>query len=225
MIKNINRIGHFTSSKVGRLMMTPAKRNTYISEVRMERKLKRPLETDVSAKPLTWGNLVEGFVFDTKLGLEYQLTSSDVIKHPTVEWWSGSPDGMREGCVMDIKCPYTLKSFCELSEMTIETFKKDEPEYYWQLVSNSILLGVENAELIVFCPEYSDLPSIIHRAQNIDSLDQYKYYWIASANYDELPYLTEESEYKSLFKLEFRVPEQDKEDLTQAIIKANQEIC
>jgi hypothetical protein len=225
MIKNTNRIGHFTSSKVGRLMMTPAKRSTYIDEVRMERKLKRPLDIDTTARPLSWGNLVEGYVFDKKLGLEYKLTSSDVIKHPTIEWWSGSPDGMRENCVMDIKCPMTMKSFCQLSEMTIDTFKKEEPEYYWQLVSNAILLGVEYAELIVFCPEYEDLPNIIHKAQNIDSPEQYKYYWIAQANYDELPYLTPESEYKSLFKLEFKVPEQDKTDLTNAIIQANQSIC
>lgn len=227
MINNTNRIGYFTSSNIYKLVGTPKPRATYIQEKKFERKLGRSLNKDESARPLNWGKLVEGIVFNI-IGPEYSLTSQDTIKHPTIENWSGSPDGLKNGVVMDIKCPYTMKSFCELAEICenkdLETFKKEYPEYYWQLVSNAILLNVDSAELIVYCPYKSELAMIRDVAQNVDTTDQFKYYFIAQSIDDELPFILDGGYYKNLNFFEFEVPVQDKEILTQSVIKANLEL-
>ena len=90
---------------------------TYIEEKNFERKLGRRLSEQISARPLEWGKLVEQRAFEV-LGLEYQLVSDMTIEHPLYpEFWAGSPDGVKNGVVMDIKCPSTLKSFCQFYEI------------------------------------------------------------------------------------------------------------
>ena len=187
---------------------------TYMKELRYQRKLGRGLNSDHSARPTTWGNLVERRVFDL-LPLEYRLTSKETIIHPYIPYWAGSPDGFTDELVYDIKCPYTLKSFCELSELTAENFKEEYPEYYWQLVSNSILTNKTKAELIVYCPYQSELQDIRNLCEDYD--ESWKVFWIANSNDSELPYLPEKSEYKNLTKLSFDVSEEDQIALTNKI--------
>ena len=200
-------------------MGAPKPRQTYLEEIEMERRLLRSLNTEINTRPITWGLLGEKLVFNL-LGLEYKYYSDETKAHPTIPGWAGSPDGEKPDCIIDIKCPYTLKSFCELVEICnkqdIEFFKSEHPDYYWQLVSNAIITDKKNAELIVFCPYLETLPTIIHMAQNIEQ-DQFKYYWVAQANYDELPYILKESEYSEINKFEFEVPESDKQLLTNTI--------
>src|SRR6185437_4228886 len=157
MINNTPRIGNFTSSEIGALMSKDrsgkgfgAPALTYIKETNMERRLGRSLTDEINARPLIWGKLLEGHVFSL-LGLEYTLSSTETISHPSISFWSGSPDGgnyQPARTVVDIKCPITLKSFCQLvdayREGGIEKVRddhKDGEKYYWQLVSNAILTG------------------------------------------------------------------------------------
>src|SRR6186713_1406515 len=124
MTTNTARVGNFTSSEIVALTKTgsrpmteeekeahkkanPKSRKTtieswpgeaaitYIEEKNMERRLGRSIDDEKSAKPLIWGKLLEGHVFD-KLGLEYTLSSTETIVHPTIPYWSGSPDGDKE---------------------------------------------------------------------------------------------------------------------------------
>ena len=99
----------------------------------------------------------------------------------------------------------------------IDTFKYERPEYYWQLVSNSILLGKQFAELIVYCPYEDDLGLIKHEAQNVDAQDLYKYYWLASATNEEIPYILPNNDFIDLNKFKFEVPTEDKDLLTETI--------
>jgi hypothetical protein len=111
-----------------------------------------------------------------------------------------------------------LKSFVELVDIQdIDTFKYERPEYYWQLVSNAILLDKQFAELIVYCPYEDDLGLIKHEAQNVDAQDLYKYYWLASATNEEIPYILPGGEFKDLNIFKFEVPTEDKELLTETI--------
>ena len=64
------RIGNFTSSEIFNLMANGKKEGelgapalTYIKECNMERRLGRQLENDQNARPTSWGNLCEGYVF------------------------------------------------------------------------------------------------------------------------------------------------------------------
>lgn len=238
MTTNSARIGRFTSSEIVALTKEGKKAGTfgvpaitYIEETNMERRLGRSLDDEKSAKPLTWGKLLEGHVFDM-LGLEYTLSSTETILHPTIPYWSGSPDGDKDDTVTDIKCPLTLKSFCNLVDPIYEGLTgmaamnairerhKDGDKFYWQLVSGSILLNKKYAELIVYMPYFSELPTIKMLAQNVPGEAMGKHYWISMSQDDELPFLIDGGYYKNLNIIRFEVPELDKEYLTDCVLRA-----
>lgn len=247
MINNIPRIGNFTSSEIVALTKTGKGLNgfgvpaiTYVSETNMERRLGRSLTDESSARPMTWGKLLEERTFDL-LGLEYSLCSTDTIIHKTIPYWCGSPDGVKEDTVIDIKCPMTLKSFCQLvdplynvvQDMTqdeqgiwcinqVRENHKDGEKFYWQLVSNAILTNSIFAELIVYVPYLSELPEVKQMAQMVDTQSLSKHYWIAMAAEDELPYLKDGGYYKNLNTIRFKVPQSDRDLLTAKVLLAGE---
>lgn len=226
MIQNINRVGNFTSSEIAALMTKDRKGDgfgapalKYIKECRQERKLGRSITSESNARPLIWGKVCEGIAFN-QLPLEYELISQDTIVHPEFDFWAGSPDGKKPNTAADIKCPMTLTSFCDLVDSaTIDEVRKnhkDGEKFYWQLVSNSILLNVEYAELIIYAPYYSELSEIRSAAEGNP-----KAYWIWSALDDELPYLLEDGQYKNINIIRFKVSQDDKDALTERVLKAS----
>ncbi len=241
MIRNQNRIGNCTSSEIvaltklakdGKSFGVPAL--TYIAECNMERRLGRSLTDESNARPLTWGKLGERHVFDNILGTEYALCSLATIVHPTINHWSGSPDGTKKDTVADIKAPMTLKSFCQLVDpvyaglsgedamKVIRETHKDGEKYYWQLVSNAILTQKQFAELIVYVPYKSELDEIRRLAQSVEPDQLSKHYWIAMALEDELPHLIDGGYYKNLTTIRFEVPQADKDLLTAKVLKAGE---
>lgn len=253
MINTIARIGSFTSSEICALLTEGKTKGTfgkpaltYIEETNMERKLGRSLCDESNARPLTWGKLLEVRAFEL-LGLEYSLVSKETVRHPAIDFWSGSPDGVKEDTVIDIKCPVTLKSFCQLvdplhanlsgmdamnairngyvdSAGLAHAAHKDGDKFYWQLVSNSILTSSRFAELIVYVPYFSELPEIKVMAQSVDTDLLSKHYWIAMATDHELPYLVDGGYYKNLNIIRFEVPESDKEKLTAMVLLAGKSL-
>jgi hypothetical protein len=230
---NMVRVGNFTSSEIVALVSKGKEKGsfgkpalTYIEECNMERRLLRSVCDDVTARPLSWGLLVENIAFE-KLGMEYTLTSQETDQHPTIPYWSGSRDGMKldEGkTVIDIKCPMTLKSFCTLADcQTIEEIRdnhKDGEKYYWQLVSNAIINDCKFAELIVYMPYKKELDEIRELAQNMPQEYLYKFFWIANGNDEELPHLLENGHYKNINIIRFEVPQSDKDFLTERVLEA-----
>jgi len=233
----------FTSSQMvrlaanGRDKKSPSdKFYTYIEEVAQQIRLGRPLSKEQDAKAALWGKLCEKYVFETSglLGLEYTPMGDTTLKHPTINQWAGTPDVKREGFVGDIKCPFTMGSFCGLVDearnekreilheaLTVDAFKynhKDGDKFYWQLVSNAILLGVDKAELIVFCPYQSELEAIRDLASKMPN--DYEYRFVTNAHDSELPYLIDGGHYKNLNKIEFDIPQADIDFLTGRVLKA-----
>lgn len=213
----------------------------YIEEKNMERRLNRSLFDVSNAKPLTWGKCLEKRVFDI-LGLEYELCSTTTREHPLIsedkryECWKGSPDAEKfdEGkTVVDIKCPLTIKSFCQLvdplikygdGEMAIQVIRQKHQsgeEYFWQLVSNSIITGAKYAELIVYMPYLSELPEIRQYAKYPDDSDDKKYNWIAWGSDDDLPWLFDDGYYENVNVIRWEVSETDKEELTKRVLEAS----
>ena len=229
------RIGNFTSSEIGALMSNGKKAGslgapaiTYIQEKNFERKLGRALENETNARATTWGTLCEAIVFKA-LGLEYSCISKNSILHPEYNFWSGSPDSVcheEEGCtVVDIKCPFTLKSFCQLVDawalggiQALREYHKDGDKFYWQLVSNAILTGCNTAELIVFAPYKNDLQQIRELAQRDDYMP---FYYAAES---ELPWLYEGGYYSSVNKMRFAIPAEDKAALTARVVEAAEQL-
>lgn len=237
ILLNTSRIGNITSSEIVELTTNGKEKGsfgkpfyTYVDECNMERKLGRSITNEVDARPLTWGKLCEKKVFEL-LPLEYRLCSHDTIEHRTIKYWAGSPDATKQNVVSDVKSPQKLKSFCTLVEplyMTtpltgmaainwVRKNHKDGEKYYWQLVSNSILTNSEIAELIIYAPYKSELPSI--RQLATDEND-YAYQWIARAKDGELPYLIDGWYYKNLNIISFEVPQADKDFLTDRVLAA-----
>lgn len=225
MINNINRIGKFTSSEIWKLTKKDRSGKgfgqialSYIEEKIYEKLLGRSLSTESDAKPLQWGKLNEAKCFEL-LGLEYTLTSDKTINHTKFDNWSGSPDGVKDGVVIDIKCPFTLKSFCQLNNChdkdTLIEFTQSGEAYYWQLVSNAILTNTNKAELIVYCPYQSELNSIREEAE----INNYK--WIAYATDEQLPYLIEGGYYKNIKTISLDIPQEDKQLLEELVDKAS----
>jgi len=224
------RIGRFTSSGISALLSVgkdkvsfgkPA--TTYIAEKNMERRLGRSLNTDTSSRATSWGKVVEMRVFEI-LGLEYQHVSTDSISHPQYpDIWAGSPDLVKDGVVSEIKCPFTLKSFCQFADCKdIQEIRDNHPDgddYYWQVVSNAILTGVDKAELIIYCPYQKELSDIRDWVNNYDG-NQTPMQWIQFATDYELPYLPEGGHYKNLNIFAFEVPQSDKDLLTAKVLEA-----
>jgi len=243
------RIGNFTSSGIVALLSEPAAKKktegeifgaaakTYIEEANMERRLNRSLSMDTNARPTAWGNFVEGIAFEL-LGTEYKISSQESFIHPDIPYWGGSPDGYKfdEGkTVFDLKCPYTLTSFCKLVQPLYEGLTgidamnairenhKDGEKYYWQLVSNSIIGECKFAELIVYVPYLSELEGIRDATNNFDG-NQNKVAFINFATDEELPYIFSNGYYKNLNVIRFEVPEQDKLLLTARVLAAGKQL-
>lgn len=239
IISNPARIGSFTSSEIYNLLKkdrtgkgfgVPAM--TYIEERNMSRRLGRSLTTETNARPTTWGKCLEPFAFQ-KLGFDYELVSDVTIQHPDIPYWCGSADIMKivfignefteQRSVGDIKCPQTLKSFCQFVDCMkepnpIEAIRANHSsgeQYYWQLVSNAILTNSDYAELIIYVPYRSDLDEI-----RLTASDNKAFKWIEYADDYELPWLIEGGHYHDLNVIRFEVPKSDKDLLTNAVIEA-----
>lgn len=223
-----SRIGIFTSSAIYRLMETPAKSKTYIKEKRREIKLKAPISIETNAHPLSWGNALEGFVYLNHLDINYSYQSKDTIVHESGEF-AGTPDlDDSEGdCVGEIKCPFTRIGFIDLAEICekadTEYFKSEKPEYYWQIVSNAILLGRKYGELIAYMPYESEIPAIVDYIESIDDFQlQLDIQWVIHTDVSRIPHIPTHSDYKNKYTFKFLIPELDKSELLEKIKIAHQ---
>lgn len=217
-----DRYDKITSSECYKLFESAKVRATYLEEKRFAKKMKAPMSQESNARPLVWGKFLESYAFD--LLIDYELTSQDTIVHPKIDKWSGTPDGVYKDIVFDIKCPYTRKSFCKLAEIIISQdvalLKKEYPEYYWQLISNAILTNKPKCELIVYLPKQRELEAIREKAnQNTDIELETKIFWIVNSIDDDLPHQPNESEYQSMYRLEFEAPQEEKEHLIDSILR------
>ena len=245
ILQNTLRIGNFTSSeafkltkkdKSGKGLGEPAIR--YIMQTNDERMLGECIDEEADAKPLQWGKLIEPMVHD-KLGLEYTFCSDITKAHPTIPYWVGSKDGTREiaeRTIIDYKAPTTKTSFVGLVRplyqgftgydamiairdgYTYNGFKypkhKDGEKYFWQQVSNAIIDDVEWGELIVFMPYQRELIEV----QNLIGDDR-RYNWITN-NPDAVPCLKDDSMFKNLNIIRFKIPQSDKDFLTECVTAA-----
>lgn len=223
-----SRIGLFTSSKIFKLM-TLAKNQkdfgapalNYIESKRREKILKAPIDLETTARPLSWGKAMEGYLQDTHLGIEYELLSIETDVHES-GMFAGTKDFIKGDTVGDIKCPMTRDSFCDLVEIvekaSVDYFREANPEYYYQIVSNSILTAKEYGELIVFMPYASEIPAIIEYIELIDDFQLQKdVQWVVHEAIERVPHIPDDSDYKNIYKFRFQIPAKDKVDLYEKI--------
>lgn len=235
--RNLARVGNFTSSGIGALMSNGKKTGslgqpalTYVRKKNIERRLGRALVEDVNARATQWGNLCERRVIEL-LGSDYSASSQVTVDHPDINFWKGSPDAKKKDSITEIKCPFTLLSFCDMIdafergvsiEDSVAIFRDIDQKtelYYWQMVSNAVLLGKDYAELVIYMPYKSEL-DVIQEMASTAAQDGMNVKWVYWALHDELPYLLDDGYYKNLNVFRFRVPQEDKEALTERVIEA-----
>jgi len=199
---------------------------TYIKECNWERKAGRSMEQEVWSKETAWGKLNEPRVMNI-LGGDYIRTGTETaLTHPKYDFWKGSPDGQKFNLLLpekvaEVKCPFTLTSFftfadCENIEDVREKHKSGEM-YYWQVVSNACILGLDKAELIIYCPYEDELMEIRQEAEICPDIDTAK--WMERVNPSSLPYLIRGKGYESIKIFDFVVPQADKDRLTERVIE------
>lgn len=240
IISNIERVGNFTSSEIYKLFAEPtaaAKKQgdifgkgalTYIREKNMERRLKRSLDDEKRARPLLWGKMLESRVFDL-LSVGYTVIGDVTDVHKEIPYWAGSKDCECESgnVVGDVKCPITLKSFCDLVQPLYDGFTgmdamnairdihADGEKYYLQIVSNACISGAKFGELIVYMPYQSELEEI-----KFDVLDNPDYGWVKWALDGELPFLIDGGYYKNLNIIRFEIPDTEKDRIKDRVLEA-----
>ena len=235
------RVGNITSSEIVALTTNGKAKDTfgkpfytYIKQCNWERNLGRSLDTNTTSRPLSWGKLMEIFYFQTMGLIHYTPLMDEPKQHPTIESWWGSPDAINNNlkCVSELKCPQTMQSFCQLVEPLMQGMTginamyiirgehPDGEKYYWQCVSNAIITGNTNAELIIFCPYKSQLDDVRQLAQDMPTDQLYQYYWIGNATDKELPYLIDGGKYKNINSIYFEIPQADIDFLTNRVNEA-----
>lgn len=231
ILENQIRNGNFSSSKIFNLLKVGkdkvsfgAPALNYIQEKIYERKMKRSINTDAETRPTLWGSFNE-FRVHNMLPMGYEHINDITIAHPKYPFWVGSPDckNVKESVVSDMKCPQP-KAFCVLIDncsQGMDIFKAEHEDYYWQLVSNACILGMDYIELIVYMPYESELEEIRAEAENFDGLDQYKYRFIAESSKHQLAYLPNDSEYKNLNIFRFPLDKGDAILLESKVIAAS----
>ena len=229
------RIGRFTSSEIYNLMANGRAKDSvgapffnYVKKKRQERKMGCSFGSNDSGKATKWGSFVEWWLMYKRpdiIGLEYTLTPSTTTAHKDYsDYWAGSRDGYNNltQAVIDLKCPWTRESFADFADcQTVDEVRenhRDGEKYYWQLVSNACIAGVDNAELVIFLPNEEQVALIQHSAIHSDhGLDAF---FIGNANEGDLPYNPKQSQYQSLIKFCFTIPQSDKDALTERVKKA-----
>lgn len=241
MNNKIERIGKFTSSEIVALTTNGKAKGTlgkpaytYIDEKNWERRTGRSIKSDVTARPLSWGKLLEKRVFD-KLPLSYDYTPKETRMNEGWDCWAGSVDNIKHDAGLtacDIKCPVTLKSYYRIADclnfadpiQQLRDTHDDGEKYYWQIVSNAIINKCKYGELIAYCPYKSELEEIRSLAFNWEGDDQKNYLWIYGATDDELPWLMDDGFYKNISIIRFEIPKDDIEFLTSRVSLASNEL-
>lgn len=242
MINLTERIGNFTSSQIYRLMGTPSVRETYLKEKRAERALKRSVDLGAYSKSMTFGKIMEAFIFSQEkyfpTGSGWELCNKTTVIHPKIKCFAGSPDALEKQTCGEIKC-FEPKGYYEISnalirlkngDISLDEFKKDFKEVYWQVVANSIITNKPKCAIFVYIPSLEELEyciSLINETNFCEKigLDEWMYrYIVEHAEKEELyklPYIdTSKTDWPNFVKYEFQAPAEDIIQLTKAVLDA-----
>lgn len=104
----------------------------------------------------------------------YESITNNIVQpggmwlHGDVHSFSVSPDGLidHDGLI-EIKCPYTAKSFVKLSRATDgDSLKAINPDYYWQVQAQLAVTGRKWCDFVVYEPALSYALHIAHIERN-----------------------------------------------------------
>lgn len=239
MNNKANRVARLTSSKISVLLVKGngkygfgAGAITYLNQKLMELDLGRGISLPVNKWEMNWGKLWEVWVH-WQLGSEYELIIDRTTINPKMPWHSGSEDfqvNIEGGCISELKC-YQMENHFKyskcLQKQSIEIFKNEFADEYWQIVSNSLIHNTKYGEAIAFMPTEENLIEMRQLVEGTDYIekhikdDPFKYKFIVDRDLWDLPFIPSHSDFPSMTKFRFEVPIDDKIRLIERLNKAN----
>lgn len=173
----VSRLGFFTGSRIGDLMTSGKKGEmfgktalSYVYEVCAERDLLQSYIDDdylfeiyqqqvsINNKFIEFGHDNEDFAAERyQLVTGCELEECESIQHPTIPYFSASPDRIAIKCtlkkVVEFKCPLP-KTFMEyMAEVKDnDTLKAVNPKYFYQIQAELSVTGLDRADFVAFCP-------------------------------------------------------------------------
>jgi len=161
------RIGKFSASEIYKLITKGRKgeyfgegAQTYINTKVAELLTLERVGGKFNNDAMEWGNAheeeaAERFLKDYGLPFTYH----GVAFPKWYEWTDfsgGSPDGVGDTFIIEIKCPYNSKEHLEhLLLTTAADLKAYAPEYYWQCVWNAIITNRPECIFISYDPRFA----------------------------------------------------------------------
>jgi hypothetical protein len=147
------RVGKITSSKIGRIMGTPAKRRTYLNEVLAELLTGQAIVVP-ETNAMLYGASLEGealYEIENRLN----ITANTSYFYQYGEYSGGTPDGENEDTAFEVKCPFNQSYHVgHLTCKTQEDLKTWEPDYYWQLKFNMLFSGRNKGIFASYDPRF-----------------------------------------------------------------------
>lgn len=207
---------------------------TYIQGKKAERCLGRSIDLGKGGSATIWGKVAEYYCDKFHLPLDCVMASTETDVHPEYPFWSGTKDFTKKDTAGEIKC-FEPNKYFELSyaliklnagEITIDEFKKEFPDIYWQPVSNAIILNKRFAQIVCFMPTEEQLHQIRKEVEETNILevlgiDPWKARFIIENDISELPYVKNPN-YPNFVSYEWEIPQSEKDFLTSRVLKAEE---
>lgn len=147
------RLGKFTASEIHKLLGTGKVRDTYILEKATEILTGEPV-TDLSGmKALEWGKKYEKEAYTLWEGGTKGYLGEKFF--PYGEWAGGSPDGLKDSKVVEIKCPYnSINHLANLQLENANDLLKLHKDYYAQIQFNMLCTKKKWGVFISYDPRF-----------------------------------------------------------------------
>lgn len=188
------RLGHWTGSAIGKLMVSGRKKDevfgdtakSYIFKILAERSLSEKVveddemfalyveQTGIFNKAVQWGhdNEEEARRLYAELN-KVEVTEVSSVEHMDIALYAASPDGcvMATDKVIEIKCPNpdTAVRYRYLIH-DAESLKKVNSDYYWQVMAEMDCTGATACDFIVYCPFLAEPMYIVTIERNDEAI-------------------------------------------------------
>ena len=188
------RLGHWTGSAIGKLMVSGRKKDevfgdtakSYIFKILAERSLSEKVveddemfalyveQTGIFNKAVQWGhdNEEEARRLYAELN-KVEITEVSSVEHLDIALYAASPDGcvLSTDKVIEIKCPNpdTAVRYRYLIK-DAESLKKVNSDYYWQVMAEMDCTGATACDFIVYCPFLAEPMYIVTIPRNGEAI-------------------------------------------------------
>lgn len=150
------RLGKFTASEIYKLMGTPKSKGDIFTATAYTYILDKVAEKLTGHAPIKNGEaLVWGIEQEAQAKKWFTIITGKVIEGKGFisynECSGGSPDGVVEDGVIEIKCPYNTVNHLK-HILDSNNFRSNFPDYYWQMQMNMLVTETHKCYFISYDP-------------------------------------------------------------------------